>query len=287
MSIWRTSSSRTGLRDVLTLLLLSATFSTTAGRAAGSLSVPRSHQEQDRSKSALPRPQPLYEQDRQKYFGMTALAGAISCSLTHVVVVPLDVIKTTLQTDASLRGPRSAITSIMRKGASCRLGVAPLFNGVGATAVGYFLQGATKFGGYEYIKHSIIKGIEESGSVGADVAKRLKLPIMLTSAAAAELVACGVLCPLEVVKLRMQLSPSLAAAGLGNAILQVVRGEGLAALYAGFLPITMRQGTLMGSLCCLATHTLSTNLPRLIALACPSALAQCPTRRASLWASKF
>ena len=81
-----------------------------------------------------------------RYFGMVALAGAISCSITHAAVVPLDVIKTALQTDASLKGPRAALNAVLASSGSKPVCFSALFNGVGATAIGYFMQGATKFG---------------------------------------------------------------------------------------------------------------------------------------------
>ena len=64
---------------------------------------------------------------------------------------------------------------------------------------------------------------------------------MLASAASAELVASAALCPLEVMKLRMQTSPPLAALGLRLATLQLVQSEGVKALFKGFLPIVLRQ----------------------------------------------
>lgn len=81
------------------------------------------------------------------YFASVAAAGAASCCLTHSAVVPIDVVKTRLQTDASLNGAGAAVRAIISgcqcKGLAC---VRPFFNGIGATAVGYFFQGAIKFG---------------------------------------------------------------------------------------------------------------------------------------------
>jgi len=181
--------------------------------------------------------QSLFHEDRRKYFSMTAFAGAISTSITHSMVLPLDVMKTALQTDASLAGPRHAALAMLRAGK----GIAPFFNGLRATAIGYWMQGATKFGGYEYLKRSAFDALLESGDVGAEIARRFQLPIMLASAAAAELFASAALCPLEVIKLRMQTSPELAALGLRRALLHVAKGDGLQVLYKGFVPIALRQ----------------------------------------------
>ena len=86
-----------------------------------------------------------------RYFSMVALCGAISCSVTHSLVLPLDVIKTTMQMDPSLKGPRQAAAAVM---GDCRgpLCVGAFFNGLGATAIGYVLQGAFKFGAHDAIE---------------------------------------------------------------------------------------------------------------------------------------
>ena len=175
-----------------------------------------------------------------QYYGLVALAGAISCSATHAAVVPLDVIKTALQSNPSLGGPRAAIAQLAStcKGPLC---VAPFFNGLGATALGYFVQGATKFGGYEYCKRKTLGALREAGDAGEAIARNFQLPIMIGSAACAEIVASAALCPLEVLKLRMQTSPELAARGLQGAALKIIRTDGVAALFKGFVPIAMRQ----------------------------------------------
>ena len=75
---------------------------------------------------------------------MTALSGAISCSLTHSSVVPLDVIKSKMQTQAGT-SQRAAAAAVWRA-AQRPLRVRAFFTGAGATAMGYFFQGAVKFG---------------------------------------------------------------------------------------------------------------------------------------------
>ena len=174
------------------------------------------------------------------YFAAIALAGAISCSVTHSFVVPLDVIKTALQTDASLSGPRAAITQLTRgcSGGRC---FTPFMAGLGATSVGYFIQGATKFGGYEVCKRLAYEQLQQMGELGETIARDFRLPVMIASAACAETLASALLCPLEVLKLRMQTSPELAALGLRRAMLETAQRDGVGALFKGFVPIAMRQ----------------------------------------------
>jgi solute carrier family 25 phosphate transporter 3 len=177
------------------------------------------------------------QQDECSYIARVGLAGAISTSLTHTAVVPLDVIKTRLQTDASLSGPRAAVASLLQ-GPNC---VKRFLNGVGATSVGYALQGAAKFGGYELCKRVAARELHARGERGEEFARRFQLPIMLTSAACAEVVASTLLCPLESIKLRMQTDAALAKLGLRRALLEVAKADGAAALYKGFVPIALRQ----------------------------------------------
>jgi hypothetical protein len=90
---------------------------------------------------------PLLDEQKARYFGRISIAGAISCSVTHSLVVPLDVIKTRMQTDADISSMRAAAVAIFRQGSgSGLLKGRAFFNGLGATATGYWLQGAAKFG---------------------------------------------------------------------------------------------------------------------------------------------
>lgn len=236
--------------------------------------------------------QPNHEPPSAAYYTSVAVAGAVSCSVTHAAVVPIDVIKTRMQTDSSLCGPRDAIRSIVSCGCNhdrCSFiqRAKPFLNGVGATAVGYFAQGAFKFGahqpaanehahhrnhapqltpsvaaagGYEFFKRSALHGLNEQGEAGQAFARHFRLPIMIGSAAAAEIVASAALCPLEVLKLKMQTTPTLASLGLQRALLHLVRTEGVRALFQGFAPIAMRQ--VPYTACKLVTFELGHNLLR-------------------------
>jgi solute carrier family 25 phosphate transporter 3 len=168
------------------------------------------------------------KRSKARHLGRISLAGAISCSLTHCLVVPLDVIKTRMQTDASASGMRQAAAAIF----SAAPGKGPMrglafFNGVGATATGYWMQGAAKFGasparisspcaracahalapprpraralsgGYEALKHVAFKHIRALPN-GDALADRWRLPVMISAAFGAEGVASTFLCPLEV-----------------------------------------------------------------------------------------
>jgi len=177
--------------------------------------------------------------ERLRYFSGVSIAGATACSISHSMVVPIDVIKTRMQTDPGL-GPVSAASSVLRSapqrgilrgGAFCA-GLAP-------TAVGYWWQGAAKFGGYELFKQNSFNRLRSAG--GDDAVKRWRLPVSLASAAAAEICATTLLAPMEVLKLRMQTDALSAARGALATCSHIARHEGLGAFYVGLGPIAMRQ----------------------------------------------
>merc|ERR1712000_432071 len=127
-----------------------------------------------------------------------ALAGAVCCSVTHGGLTPVDVVKTRIQLD-----PKTYNTGmigsfrkvIQNEGAGALL--------TGPTFAGYFLQGAFKFGGYEFF---------------TDIA----------------------LCPLEATRIRLVSEPTFAS-GLASGFSKIARTEGLGAFYSGFGPILFKQ----------------------------------------------
>ena len=73
-------------------------------------------------------------------------------------------------------------------------GAGALLTGFGPTAAGYFLQGAFKFGGYEFFKQANIN------MFGLETATKYRTGVYLSSAACAEFIAdiALVRCPLGI-----------------------------------------------------------------------------------------
>ena len=119
-----------------------------------------------------------------------AVSGAISCSATHSMVCPLDVVKTKMQTDPALAGMSTgaAFQAIIGKS-----GLGVLLQGLGATSSGYFMQGFCKFGFYDFLKNGVYSLINDE-----EVARKYKLPILIVSSGCAEVIASWALCPMEV-----------------------------------------------------------------------------------------
>lgn len=167
------------------------------------------------------------------YVARVGLAGAISCSVTHSLVVPLDNIKTCVQTGAE--SAAGAAVRIVRED-----GAIALLKGLRPTAVGYWLQGAAKFGGYEALKMLGRKVFwTRDGELHEPATLAARLPLMLGAAGIAEMGACLLLCPLETAKLRIQMG--MGGAGLIGTLSCISQAEGFGALYRGFAPIALRQ----------------------------------------------
>lgn len=160
-----------------------------------------------------------------------AFAGAVCCSVTHGSFTPVDVVKTRIQLDPQTynRGMIGGFRQVIQKE-----GAGALLTGAGPTFAGYFLQGAFKFGGYEFFKQQSIK------ILGYDTAKQNRTAVYLASAACAEFFADIALCPLEATRIRLVSQPDFAT-GLVSGFRKIYSQEGLGAMYSGFGPILFKQ----------------------------------------------
>ena len=113
-------------------------------------------------------------------------------------------------------------------------GLGAVWTGFGPTATGYFLQGAFKFGGYEFFKQQCIN------QIGYESASRNRTAVYLASSAAAEFFADIALCPLEATRIRLVSEPTFAN-GLIGGMTKIAKNEGLGAFYSGFGPILFKQ----------------------------------------------
>ncbi|KAL9052919.1 MAG: hypothetical protein Q9162_005097 [Coniocarpon cinnabarinum] len=160
-----------------------------------------------------------------------AFAGAVCCSVTHGAFTPVDVVKTRIQLDPVTYN--TGMFGGFRKVVATE-GAGALLTGFGPTAAGYFLQGAFKFGGYEFFKQQSIN------VVGYENARQNRTAVYLVSSAMAEFFADIALCPLEATRIRLVSEPTFAS-GLLSGFGKIVRQEGVGALYSGFGPILFKQ----------------------------------------------
>ncbi|KAF7550769.1 hypothetical protein G7046_g7910 [Stylonectria norvegica] len=160
-----------------------------------------------------------------------ALAGAVCCSITHGGLTPVDVVKTRIQLDPATynRGLIGGFRQIVQNE-----GAGALLTGAGPTFAGYFLQGAFKFGGYEFFKQQCIN------QLGYETASNNRTAVYLASAGAAEFFADIALCPLEATRIRLVSEPTYAN-GLVGGFSKILKSEGFGAFYAGFGPMLFKQ----------------------------------------------
>lgn len=113
-------------------------------------------------------------------------------------------------------------------------GAGALLTGFGPTFTGYFIQGAFKFGGYEFFKKQSID------ILGLEKARQNRAIVYSVSAASAEFFASIALCPLEATRIRLVSTPGFAN-GLIGGFSKIFKTEGIGAFYSGFGPILFKQ----------------------------------------------
>ncbi|EPS45454.1 hypothetical protein H072_632 [Dactylellina haptotyla CBS 200.50] len=160
-----------------------------------------------------------------------ALAGAVGCAVTHGALTPVDVVKTRIQLEPTVynKGMIGGFRQVIQAE-----GAGALLTGLGPTVIGYFLQGAFKFGGYEFFKKQSIDFL------GVESATNNRTAVYLGSSALAEFFADIALCPLEATRIRLVSQPTFAS-GLVSGFAKILSQEGVGAFYSGFGPILFKQ----------------------------------------------
>jgi len=173
-----------------------------------------------------------FSQFNMGYYTKAALAGGLCCSVTHGAVCPVDVVKTRMQLEPQKynRGMVGGFRQVIGEE-----GAMALTTGLGATAIGYFIQGWFKFGGVEVFK------IKAAEALGEKAAWENRTAIYLGAAAGAEFIADMFLCPLEACRIRSVSDPAYAPS-LPSVAARMAREEGvIRGFYSGFGPILFKQ----------------------------------------------
>ena len=132
------------------------------------------------------------------YYGKCLLGGVLACGLTHAGITPLDVAKCNMQVNpAKYTGLTSGLKTLVAEEGS-----RGIWKGFGPTLVGYSLQGAFKYGLYEVFKDFYMN------LAGEEISNKYKPAIWLAGSASAEVFADIALCPFEMVKVKIQTSPT-------------------------------------------------------------------------------
>lgn len=168
----------------------------------------------------------------KEFYSACTLGGIVACGPTHSSVAPLDLVKCRLQVNptlykSNLDGWKSIIGNE---------GLRKVFTGIGATFIGYSLQGAGKYGGYEYFKHFYTNNL-----VNPELAKRHLTSVYLAASATAEFFADILLCPFEAIKVRQQTTIPPFCNNVFQGLSKVYSLEGLSGFYKGITPLWCRQ----------------------------------------------
>merc|ERR1711998_105881 len=167
------------------------------------------------------------------YFLNGALAGGLCCSITHGGMCPVDVVKTRIQLDPVTynQGLVGGFKQVI-----ANEGAGALATGLAPTAVGYFVQGWFKFGGYEFFKVNFAQMYGDQGAWDN------RFMIGTLASAMAEFIADIFLCPLEATRIRQVSDPALAKLSLPGAAGAIMAKDGLIpGFYSGFVPILFKQ----------------------------------------------
>ncbi|KAL7580800.1 hypothetical protein ACA910_001078 [Epithemia clementina (nom. ined.)] len=154
------------------------------------------------------------------------LSGGICAAFSHLIPVPVDVIKTRKQVDASLADANfmQATRQIIHNE-----GWRSLFVGTAPTFWGYFLEGAIKFGVYEFLKPWI------------KVLIPMKFVAFILSAAISGVAASIMLSPMEALRIRLVAEPEYARLGWIQGGLRMIELEGASGFRKGLLPMMYKQ----------------------------------------------
>jgi solute carrier family 25 phosphate transporter 3 len=164
------------------------------------------------------------------FYTKAAASGALAACFTHVIMVPLDVVKTRMQLSPTAYPNAATAVRTIRSNE----GIRGLTLGLGPTNYGYLTQGAFKYGLYELFKTNFPK------LIGQQRAEQNATLLYLAAGMTAEAIADIFLTPFEAVRIRMVSQPGFASGTIAG-MRKVVAMEGVRGLYKGFAPLLMKQ----------------------------------------------
>jgi len=170
-----------------------------------------------------------FQQYDFRYYVTSLGAGSTGTCITHTAMTPFDVIKTKIQLEPTKFPWNPLTTSRLLQQQKV-----PLFTGGIPTAVGYFGQGAGKFGGVEVVKIQLAKYL------GDEKAYEHKVGCTLVASAVAETLTDILwLCPFEAIRIKQVNDPGL---GMSASFKKVMAKEGLiTGFYSGLVPLLCKQ----------------------------------------------
>jgi solute carrier family 25 phosphate transporter 3 len=176
-------------------------------------------------------------------YTLFGICGGTGCALTHSTVIPLDVVKTRMQTD-----PETASGSLIESGMTIlkNEGIEGLLLGSQATVAGYFWYGISVYPCYTFFKRWMSQSL-----LSPELATAHINDIALIAGALAAVVASLGLTPIEAARIRTVAEPLVyKAKGLLGTLGQIATEDevlGWRSLYAG-LPSLLTRQVIFGSI---------------------------------------
>lgn len=174
-------------------------------------------------------------------YALLGVSGGAGCALTHTLVIPLDMVKTRLQTNPGQYGGIFSGAATIAK----EEGINALFLGTQATIVGYSWYGISVYPSYAFFKRFIGEQVLSSAFAVAHAND-----VALVAGALASVIASLGLTPIEACRIRAVAQPEiyrdLGLLGTLNVIGSEDPKLGWKNLYAG-LPSLMTRQVIFGS----------------------------------------
>ena len=167
------------------------------------------------------------------------LAGGLCAAASHVVPVPIDVVKTRKQVDPELASQTfpQAFSYILQNE-----GVSGLLSGLGPTALGYLMEGAIKYGVYEILKPVVLQSLARV-TVWSHYLAFLNTKVVgfSISAAISGMAASVMLLPMEALRIRIVANPDKRSRGWLVTGYKMLKDEGATSMTKAIVPMLSKQ----------------------------------------------
>jgi len=167
------------------------------------------------------------------------LAGGLCAAISHTIPTPVDVVKTRKQVD-----PRLVDHSFLDAGRYIvkEEGFSALWAGLGPTTFGYLLEGAVKFGVYEILKPALKSWLSGIASISSSFTfVNSQFVTFFLSGIFSGFAASLVLCPMEVIRIRLVSEPNYTSGGWIRGGFKIFKREGVNGFTKGLKPMVLKQ----------------------------------------------
>ncbi|KAI9091114.1 mitochondrial carrier domain-containing protein [Phlyctochytrium arcticum] len=167
------------------------------------------------------------------YYAKCMFGGVLACGLTHAAITPMDVTKCNMQVNpAKYNGLVSGLRTIVAEE-----GARAVWKGWAPTLIGYSAQGCFKYGLYEFFKD------QYANMLGEENATKYKGLLWCSASASAEFFADIALCPMEMVKVKVQTSvPGTFPTAFGPAMAKMSADKAITRFpFGSITPLWSRQ----------------------------------------------